>query len=143
MVELTGEELREGNKQLGGIRIWYWVACILTAIGIIFNTIYIFSLPSLYAMYWQLGINLEQIMPIRIFTMFFIFSIITGLIFLTLLIIALVGIKRRRSYSVPLGRAILVLTMLNVPIGTIIGAILWGRLRHPAAKKYLNYGMHE
>lgn len=141
MVELTGEELRDGNEQLGGIRIWFWIATVLTVMGVIFNTIYIFSLPSLYRMYWQLGINMEQVMPIRILTMFFILSIVTGLIFVTLLIIALVGIKRRKPYSVPLGRAILVLTMFSVPVGTIIGAILWGRLRHPAAKKYLNYGV--
>ncbi len=141
MIELTGEELRDGNEQLGGIRIWFWIAAVLTAIGVIFNTIYIFSLPSLYKMYWQLGINMEQVVPIRTLTMFFILSIITGLIFVTLLIIALVGIKRRKPYTVPLGRAILVLTMLSVPVGTIIGAILWGRLRHPAAKKYLNYGV--
>lgn len=141
MVELTGEELRDGNEQLGGIRIWFWIATVLTVMGVIFNTIYIFSLPSLYRMYWQLGINMEQVMPIRILTMFFILSIVTGLIFVTLLIIALVGIKRRKPYSVPLDRAILVLTMFSVPVGTIIGAILWGRLRHPAAKKYLNYGV--
>ena len=141
MIELTGEELREGNKQLGGIRIWYWIASIFTLISIIINAIYIPYIPYIYLTYRRLGINLEQIISQRTFILFIIVNIVVVFIFLIILIIGLVGLKNRRPYSIPLGRAILVLTMLNVPIGTIIGAILWGRLRHPAAKKYLNYGV--
>ena len=139
MVELTGEELREGNNQLGGIRIWYWIDSILIFINILSSIFYIFYLPFIYTMYLRMGIDLEQIIPSRIFTLFIIFGIIINLLLLALLIVALIGIKKRSSYSVPLGRAILILTMLNVPVGTIIGAVLWGRLSHPAAQKYLNY----
>ena len=97
MVELTGEELREGNNQLGGIRIWYWIDSILIFINILSSIFYIFYLPFIYTMYLRMGIDLEQIIPSRIFTIFLIISIIINLIFLTLLIVALVGIKKRRS----------------------------------------------
>ncbi len=141
MVELTGEELREGSRQLGGIRILYWIILGLSVISTIINTFYIFYIPRLYLMYIKMGLNLEQTMPQRIFILIVVFNIILDLIYLTVVIIALIGIKNRRSYSVPLGRAILVLTMFSVPVGTIAGAILWGRLGNPAAKKYLNYGV--
>jgi len=141
MVELTGEELREGNRQLGGIRILYWIILALSIISIIINTFYIFYIPHLYMMYIRMGLNLEQVMPQRIFVLFVLLNIILNLIYLTIVTVGIVGIKHRRPYSVPLGRAILVITMFNVPVGTIAGAILWGRLRNPAAKKYLNYGV--
>jgi len=33
----------------------------------------------------------------------------------------------------------LIISMFNFPIGTIIGGVLWKRMSHPATKKYLNY----
>ncbi|MEA2015877.1 MAG: hypothetical protein U9O59_04120 [Actinomycetota bacterium] len=141
MVELTGEELREGNRQLGGIRVLYWVILSLSVISTMINIFYIFYIPNLYLMYLRMGLNLEEMMPQRIFVLIVVFNIILNLIYITIAVIALIGMKNRRSYSVPLGRVILVLTMFSVPVGTIAGAILWGRLSNPAAKKYLNYGV--
>jgi len=42
-------------------------------------------------------------------------------VMMALYIIPLVGINKRRAYSVPFTRAMLVLTMLGFPVGTIIG----------------------
>jgi hypothetical protein len=45
-----------------------------------------------------------------------------------------------KSFAIPLGRAVLVVTMVFFfPVGTIFGAILWKRINNPVAKKYLNY----
>ena len=33
----------------------------------------------------------------------------------------------------------LIISMFNFPIGTIIDGVLWKRMSHPAAEKYLNY----
>ena len=61
-------------------------------------------------------------------------------IWIALYLIPLIGLIKRKSFSVPFTRAMLVITMLGFPIGTIIGAVLWKRINHPLAKKYLNYG---
>ena len=132
MVELSKEKIKEGRKQLGGIRILYWFEIVISAILII-----AIVPPSMTAEYIvPLGLPVLLTQVILALTVEMVFA---G-IFLVLSIIALVGIKRRRPYSIPLGRALLVLLMFNIPIGTIIGAILWKRFSHPEAKKYLNYG---
>jgi len=71
-------------------------------------------------------------------------SSIAGLFFamaipIALYIVPLVAIAKRRPFAVPFTRAMLIVSMFWVPIGTIIGAVLWSRINHPLAKKYLNY----
>lgn len=95
MVKSTDEELSEGYNQLVGVRIWFSFQIAFCIIAIIYGV---------YNLYLT--------------------GIIIALIFLAMLIIALFGIKDRRPYSVPLSRAILILTMLGIPIGTIVGVIL-------------------
>jgi len=131
MAELKKDELDEGKKQLGGIRILYWFEIVISAI--VFIAIVPPSMTAEYIVPLGLPVLLTQVISALTVAMVF-----AG-IFLVLSIIALVGIKRRRPYSIPLGRALLVLLMFNIPIGTIIGAILWKRFSHPASKKYLNY----
>ncbi len=131
MAELKKDELGEGKKQLKGIRILYWFEIVISAI--LFIAIVPPSVTAEYIAPLGLPVLLTQVISALTVAMVF-----AG-IFLVLSIIALVGIKRRRPYSIPLGRALLVLLMFDIPIGTIIGAILWKRFSHPASKKYLNY----
>jgi len=63
-----------------------------------------------------------------------------SLIVPALYVVELIGIYQRKAFAVPLGRAVLVVTMVFFfPVGTIIGAILWKRFNHPLSKRYLNY----
>ena len=72
-----------------------------------------------------------------IIVLIFVFSIC-----LAIYIIPLVGIIKRKPFVVPYTRVLLIITMVGgFPIGTIIGAALWKRIKHPLAKKYLNYGI--
>jgi hypothetical protein len=57
-----------------------------------------------------------------------------------LFVVELIGLYQRKAFAIPLGRAVLVVTMVFFfPIGTIFGGIMWKRFNHPMAKKYLNY----
>jgi cytochrome b subunit of formate dehydrogenase len=52
----------------------------------------------------------------------------------------LIGIRLRKPFAIPLGRAALIITMvIFFPVGTIFGAILWPRINDPVVKKVLNY----
>ena len=52
----------------------------------------------------------------------------------------LIGIRLRKPFAIPLGRAALIVTMVTFfPVGTIFGAILWPRINDPLVKKNLNY----
>jgi hypothetical protein len=53
--------------------------------------------------------------------------------------VPLVGIAQKKPFAVPFTRAMLIVSMFWVFIGTIIGAVLWSRINNPYAKKYLNY----
>jgi len=129
------EELKEGAKQLGGIKVFYWFMIVVLAVYFVILMFLIFSSPKLAeeagAPLTATPGNIIQSMTVLIF----VFGI--GM---ALYIIPLVGIIKRRPYSVPFTRAMLIITMFGFPIGTIIGAALWKRINHPTAKKYLNYG---
>ncbi len=124
------QELEEGRKQLGGIKAYYWfVIVVLSLYFIIFIPLVIISPQTVEGIY-AVG-NIIQYILILIF----VFGI-----WMALYIIPLVGIIKRKPFSVPFTRVMLILTMFGFPIGTIIGAVLWQRINHPLAKKYLNYG---
>lgn len=123
------EEDAEGRKQLGGIKVFYWFAIVVLALYfIVFVPLYLFSPQAT-------GVNIEYYSAAGVFGVIFILGIC-----MALYIIPLVGIIKRKSFAVPFTRVILVITMFAFPIGTIIGAVLWGRINHPLAKKYLHYG---
>ena len=125
------EELAEGRKQLGGARVFYWFAIgVLVLYLIIFISLITASSQQVGAP--LTGVNIVQSIIILIFVF---------VIMMALYIIPLVGIIKRKPYSVPFTRVMLIITMFGFPIGTIIGAALWKRINHPAAKKYLNYGV--
>ncbi|MGM0368056.1 MAG: hypothetical protein ACQEP2_05705 [Actinomycetota bacterium] len=138
MSKITNEELKEGKKQLEGILILCWVLAIILGLSLV--TSWSDPLEVIRADMWRGDFG------IRSFVWFFAgiasipFKAIYSLIAPALYIVELVGIYQRKAFAVPLGRAVLVVTMVFLfPIGTIIGAILWKRFNHPSAKKYLNY----
>jgi len=124
------QELEEGRMQLGGVKAYYWFVIVVLALYmIVFIPLIIISPETVRGMYTV--VNIIQYMLILIFS----FGI-----WMALYIIPLVGIFKRKPFSVPYTRVILIITMFGFPIGTIIGATLWKRINHPLAKKYLNYG---
>jgi len=67
-----------------------------------------------------------------------------GLILLGVYLAELIGIRLRKPFAIPLGRAALIVTMvIFFPVGTIFGAILWQRINDPVVKKLLNYGEYK
>ncbi|MCL4385044.1 MAG: hypothetical protein M1326_01845 [Cyanobacteria bacterium] len=60
-------------------------------------------------------------------------------VLLVLFSIALTGIKSRRRNSYQFMMAMLIISMLWIPVGTIVGAILLARINNDLTKKYLNY----
>lgn len=63
--------------------------------------------------------------------------------FLVLSIIGLVGLIRRKSYSIPVNRAVLIIFAIPIYsffIGLILLFVFWPRLKKPIVKEYLNYG---
>jgi len=120
------DEFAEGQRQLGGIKVWFWL--VIVAFGLFFI---IFSITILTQRTGGLT-GMSQA------------SSMVGLFFATaipiaLYIVPLVGIAQRKPFAVPFTRAMLIVSMFWVFIGTIVGAVLWSRINHPSAKKYLNY----
>lgn len=124
-VQVMSEEdaLKEGERQLSGIKVFY----------VFFSVIYFFAYITVMV---TTIVNPSGDIPVAAS----VFGITIGFIILiALYIIPLVGITKRKSFSVPFTRVILIITMFYFPIGTIIGGTLWKRINHPFAKKYLNY----
>ena len=109
------EELEEGRRQLGGVKVFLWCEIVSSAMGIFFIS--------------TKGDPEETLSAMVVFGFF-----------MAIFIIALRGIINRRPYSVPFIRFLLIPMFVAFPIGTIIGAVLWKRINHPLAKRYLNYG---
>ncbi|MDZ7838609.1 MAG: hypothetical protein U5N58_12040 [Actinomycetota bacterium] len=132
-------QLKEGKKQLEGVIILCWVLAIILGLSLLSN-IWSAPLEIMKTDIWKGNFGTR--------TVFSLFGLLAGLPFRmiytliapALYAVELVGVYQRRSFAVPLGRAVLVVTMIFLfPVGTIIGAIVWKRFNHPAAKLYLNY----
>ena len=123
MAKLSKKELKKGKEILGGVIVLCWVIAIIIGIGVFtFNIDQI--MKDIYLGPFHFPMPSQQ------------FSIV----FLAIYVAEIVGIYMRKSFAIPLGRAVLVVTMvIFFPVGTIFGAILWKRINDPAAKKYLNY----
>jgi len=125
------EELEEGRKQLGGVKVLYWFVIVVLALCLIIFIPVIITSPQLMEGTYT-GVNVVQ----SIMVLIFVFGIC-----IAICVIPLVGIIKRKPFVVPYTRVILIITMIVFfPLGTIIGATLWKRINHPLAKKYLNYG---
>jgi hypothetical protein len=124
------EEMSEGRKQLGGVKVYYWFVIVVLAVYmVVFIPLIIASPETSEEIYSEFSVAQY------ILVLIFVFGI--GM---ALYIIPLVGIIKRKPFSVPFTRVMLVITMFGFPIGTIIGATLWKRINHPLSKKYLHYG---
>ncbi len=125
------QELEEGRKQLGGIKVYYWFAIVLIGLYLVVFVPITFTSNAVEG-FNAAFFNSLQYLPIMV--------LVFG-IWMAVYIIPLVGIIQRKPFSVIYTRVLLIITMFYFPIGTIIGAVLWGRINHPLAKKYLNFGV--
>lgn len=124
------EEMEEGRKQLGGVKVLYWFVIVVFTLCLIYFISLIITSPQLIGETYTAGGIAQYIM-----VLIFVFGI-----YIAICVIPLVGIIKRKPFSVPFTRVILIITMFGFPLGTIIGATLWKRINHSLAKKYLNYG---
>ena len=132
---LISDEYANVKKYLVGIKIWFWFAIVLTAIIIIMSSLSLAT--NLYNM--SILPPSDDVLYIPFIIPGSIFGISVGAIVLALYITAIIGIIKKKTFSVKLVRALLILTMLSIPIGTIIGAVLLRRINNPVVKKYFNY----
>jgi hypothetical protein len=132
--EISKADLKEGKKQLEGVLILCWIMAIITGMSILTGfdwepVDFLAGVPgNTYSLYVFSDIvkNIAQL-P---------FKLTYSLILPALYVVELIGLYNRRSFAVPLGRAVLVVTMvLFFPVGTIVGGILWKRFNHPLSKK--------
>ena len=133
MMAITLDD-NNAKKYLVGIRIWSWIAIVITSI------IFIISILILA---WTLrSMNILHPSPDVIYPPFLIpgsiFGISVGAVIITLYAIVIFGINKRKKFSVKLIRALLILTMFSFPIGTVIGALLLRRINNPILKLYFS-----
>ncbi|MHB8277096.1 MAG: serine/threonine-protein kinase [Candidatus Humimicrobiaceae bacterium] len=112
----------EGKRQLVGIKIILWINFALTLLWTLISTT---TMASTFNTIQGSG--------------FYIFLTIVYLINLMLVVIALTGISKRKSYAVIFTRIVLIIFMFYFPVGTILGAIFWHRMTLQIVKNYLNY----
>lgn len=138
MIEMDETELKEGKKQLEGVVILCWVMAIITGLAIFsgFGWGHFGILNNWFDGPFALNTIVDTMRGLVVFPLRIIYSMIVPALYIA----ELVGIYQRKSFAVPLGRVVLVVTMVFFfPIGTIIGAILWKRFNNTDSKKYLNY----
>ena len=121
-VEVEVDAIAEGKRQLRGTKIFMWVNIVGGGIFILYSLIS-----------WVPLIDVGYVSVALLIYLFL------GSIFLVPPLFVIRGIKNRLPYTVPLVRVVLIISMLNIPVGTIIGVILWIRINNPYAKLYLNY----
>jgi hypothetical protein len=134
MTEINTNENNNVKKYLFGIRTWSWVALIITTI--------IFIISILILVWTLRSMSILPPSPDVIYPPFLIpgsiFGISIGAAVITLYAIVIFGINKRKKFSVKLIRALLILTMLSFPIGTVIGVLLLRRINNPIVKLYFN-----
>jgi hypothetical protein len=138
MTELTKKELKIGKKQIEGPLILCWVLSILLGIGVFSG--FAWGPIGFMTNYLEAPFTFLAISDLARNFMGFPFRMMYSLLAPALFVVELIGLYQRKAFAVPLGRAVLVVTMVFFfPIGTIFGGIMWKRFNHPMAKKYLNY----
>lgn len=134
MTATLPDDYNNVKKYLVGIRIWSWIAIAITSIIFIM---------SVFILVWTLrSMSILPPSPDVIYPPFMIpgsvFGISIGVAVITLYAIAISGINKRKKFSVNLIRALLILTMFSIPVGTIIGALLLRRINNPLVKNYFD-----
>lgn len=138
MTELTKKEIKIGKKQIEGPLILCWVMAILLGIGIFSG--FAWGPIGFVTDYLNDPFTLDSISGLARNFVGFPFRMMYSLLAPALYIAELIGLYQRKAFAVPLGRAVLVVTMVFFfPIGTIFGGVMWKRFNHPMTKKYLNY----
>jgi len=138
MTELTKKEIIIGKKQIEGPLILCWVLAIILGIGVISGSAW--GPIGFFTDYLEAPFTIMAASELARDFIGFPFKMIYALLAPALFIVELIGIYQRKAFAVPLGRAVLVVTMVFFfPIGTIFGGIMWKRFNHPMTKKYLNY----
>jgi len=138
MTELTAKEIKIGKKQIEGPLILCWVMAILLGIGVFSG--FAWGPIGFLTGYLNNPFTLDSVSDLARNFVGFPFKMMYSLLAPALYIVELVGLYQRKAFAVPLGRAVLVVTMVFFfPVGTIFGGVMWKRFNHPMTKKYLSY----
>ncbi len=138
MTELTAKELKMGKKQVEGPLILCWVMAILLGIGVFSG--FAWGPIGFVTDYLSDPFTLDAVSGLAGNLAGFPFRMMYSLLAPALYIAELIGLYQRKAFAVPLGRAVLVVTMVFFfPVGTIFGGVMWKRFNNILAKKYLNY----
>jgi hypothetical protein len=138
MTELTAKELKMGKKQIEGPLILCWVMAILLGIGVFSG--FAWGPIGFVTDYLSDPFTLDAVSGLAGNLAGFPFRMMYSLLAPALYIAELIGLYQRKAFAVPLGRAVLVVTMVFFfPVGTIFGGVMWKRFNNILAKKYLNY----
>lgn len=138
MTELTKKELKIGKKQIEGPLILCWVLAIILGIGVFSG--FAWGPIGFITDYLEAPFTFLAVSSLARDFIGFPFRMMYSLLAPALFIVELIGIYQRKAFAIPLGRAVLVVTMVFFfPVGTIFGGIMWKRFNHPMTKKYLNY----
>jgi hypothetical protein len=134
MPNLSSDETDKAKKYLTGIIIWSWIALVLVSAVMILSALTLSTNlkdmsilpPSDDVIY------LPFIIPISII------GIIFGFVSATLYAIAIIGINKRKRFSVKLIRTLLIFAIFSIPVGTIVGALLLRRINNPLVRNYFD-----
>jgi hypothetical protein len=134
MSNLSPDETDKAKKYLTGIIVWSWIAIALVSAVLILSAL-------------TLSTNLKDmsILPpsndviyLPFIIPFSIIGIIFGFVSAILYAIAIIGINKRKRFSVKLIQTLLILTIFSIPVGTIVGALLLRRINNPLVRDYFN-----
>ncbi len=138
MTELTKKEIKIGKKQIEGPLILCWVMAIFLGIGVFSG--FAWGPIGFFTDYLEAPFTFLAISDLARDFAGFPFRMMYSLLAPALFVVELIGLYQRKAFAVPLGRAVLVVTMVFFfPVGTIFGGVMWKRFNHPMTKKYLNY----
>ena len=134
MSNLSPDEIDKAKKYLTGIIIWSWIAIAVVSVVLILSAL------SLSTNLKNMSIlpPSDDVIYLPFIIPFSIIGIIFGFVSATLYAIAIVGINKRKRFSVKLIQTLLIFTILSIPIGTIIGALLLRRINNPLVRDYFN-----
>jgi hypothetical protein len=134
MPSLSPDETDKAKKYLTGIIVWSWIALVLVSAVMILSALTLSTNlkdmsilpPSDDVIY------LPFIIPISII------GIIFGFVSATLYAIAIIGINKRKRFSVKLIQTLLIFAIFSIPVGTIVGALLLRRINNPLVRNYFD-----
>ena len=133
MSDLTEQEIKKAVDNLVGVRIWFIIEIIIYSIGALALLVLSIVIPIIVA---RSESNIAGIVG-SLAGLLIGFIVIA--VFLILFVVSLLAINKRKKNSYQFMMTMLIMSMLSVPVGTIVGAILLTRINNELTKKYLNY----